>query len=207
MAVAAGNARLVVLIAVVLPVAAIWDEALVYHTESLPPDAILRTTPRHRVHLIKAFLVHLLVCTTGQAYRNRARSRAPPPKTADDELMARNRALFEDKTFFFVVAWGWCVRPLSPAPVLKTRRRRWNVPELLYGARMADAERSFMLLGIVALYACLAVCKTFFRAPKPGAVDPRRLHVIFLALTCAAVDPQLGWAIKATCVPLVGTSL
>ena len=166
----------------VLPVAAIWDEALVYHTESLTPDAALRTTPAHQVYLIKAFLVHLCICTTGQCYRNYRRATKPPPATPKEEVLAANRAIFEDKTFMFVVAWGW-----------------WNVPEILYGARgLSRNDRSITLAMIVVVYAGLAVYKTYLKVRKPGATPYKRPDLVFVTLTAAAIDPQLGWAIKAT---------
>ena len=82
----------------------------------------------------------------------------------------------------FVVAWGW-----------------WNVPEILYGARgLSRNDRSITLAMIVVVYAGLAVYKTYLKVRKPGATPYKRPDLVFVTLTAAAIDPQLGWAIKAT---------
>lgn len=165
--------------AAVLPIAALWDEALVYHTSSLTPEGAYRAISPHRVHLVKALVVHLLVCTTLQCWRNYAR-RTTVHASPGDEALAANRAVFEDRTFFFVVAWGW-----------------WNVPELLSEASgLKRGERCEVLAAITVFYACLAVLKTWARVPAAGAAV--RADAVFLSLAAASVDPQLGWAIKAT---------
>mmetsp|Transcript_13812 Transcript_13812/g.20660 ORF Transcript_13812/g.20660 Transcript_13812/m.20660 type:complete len:553 (-) Transcript_13812:770-2428(-) len=182
----------------VLPIAGVWNEALTAFVDAAVPDTVSKATTTAVLYALKALFLHACFATTTQCILNfRRRSHVtplPPPieKNNNTVIARRNatawakynfvlrRRIFENKVLLYVTAWGW-----------------WDVPQAIIFSPEFNNRPIYRLLAIcviVLLVMNSALLKTWFAVPLPEVLS--NYFYIFFALSCHALDPQLGWAIK-----------